>query len=92
MVVLGVVGRLVLERWLQARRLLLVLVVLLKGRVDEFGRVLIVLYDDILRAERTGDETLTWVHRHNGITRLGRQQVGRGGFATGEGKRFIAVG
>lgn len=62
---------LVLEGWLQAGRLLLLLVVvvlLVQGRVDEFGRVLIVLYDDILRVERIGDETLTWVHKHYGIT------------------------
>lgn len=59
------VGRLVVERRLQASRGLLMA---LQRGVDEFGRVVIVLYDDVFWVGRIGDETLTWVHKHNGIT------------------------
>lgn len=66
-------GRLVVEGWLQARLLLVVLLIL--EIVLELG-VLFVLYDAVLGIEWIGDETLTWVHKHYGITDWGRQSSG----------------
>lgn len=74
------VGRLVVERRLQASRGLLM------ALQREFGRIVIVLYDDVFWVGRIGDETLTWVHKHNGITGMGRQPVDNGEFATGDGE------
>ena len=51
---------------------------------------LIVLYDDVLLVIRISDETLTWIHKHYGITGVGRQEWRRAVFATGDGERFYS--
>lgn len=69
-------GWLIVERWLQARLLLVVLLLILKSVLERIG-VLFVLYDAVLGIEWIGDETLTWVHKHYGITYMeGRQSSG----------------
>jgi hypothetical protein len=41
------------------------------------------LYDAVFGIEWIGDETLTWVHKHYGITEGDVSRVGKRGFATG---------
>lgn len=54
----------------------------------ELGWILVVLYDDVLSVVWIGDETLTWVHKHN-VTSWRRQRKWIG-FATGRRRAFIA--
>lgn len=80
-----------MERWLQARLLLVVLLLILESVLEGFG-ILFVLYDAVLGIEWIGDETLTWVHKHYGITYWGDvSRVGKREFATGGWRALFIV-